>query len=107
MKVKAAKKLIVYLLAFALLVRIIVFFAIPIGSLSHEEKVIKDNNGEIIYVRGNCPWSTGNAILFAGIVTRGDSSFRAFYVLGDTEREWLYVVGWRFQGFYQRAETAR
>ena len=92
------------LLAFALFVRIIVFFTVPLGSLSHEGQTIQ-KNGEVIYVRGDCPWSTGNAILPAGVIDAGNSSWRAFYVLGDGEREWLYVTGWRFRGFYQRADA--
>ena len=42
------------------------------GSLSHEGQTIQ-KNGEVIYVRGDCPWSTGNAILPAGVIDAGNS----------------------------------
>ena len=101
---KKRKITILCVLAFALLVWGVALFTIHIGSLGVEERVIK-KNGEIIYVRDDCPWD-GNTLLFAGIVTQGDALFPAFYVPGDTEREWLYVTGWRFRGFYRRIDQS-
>lgn len=89
------------LLAMALFVWVVARFTIHIGSFGVEERAIK-KNGETIYVRDDCPWSADHAVLFAGVVDKGSASCRAFYVLGDTEREWLYVTGWRFRGFYRR-----
>jgi hypothetical protein len=102
-KKKKTKIVILCLLALFLFVRLVVLFTVPIGSLGVEERVIK-KDGETIYVRGDCPWSTDNAILFAGVVDAGYSSCRAFYVLGDMEREWLWITGWRTRGFYQRVD---
>ena len=100
-KKEQTKIAVLCLLALVLFVRLVVFFTVPIGSFGVEERVIK-KNGETIYVRDDCPWSADHAVLFAGVVDKGSASCRAFYVLGDTEREWLYVTGWRFRGFYRR-----
>ena len=100
-KKEKTKIAVLCLLALVLFVRLVVFFTVPIGSFGVEERVIK-KNGETIYVRDDCPWSADHAVLFAGVVDKGSASCRAFYVLGDTEREWLYVTGWRFRGFYRR-----
>ena len=100
-KKEKTKIVVLCLLALVLFVRLVVLFTVPIGSFGVEERVIK-KDGEIIYVRGDCPWSADNAVLFAGTVAAGDSSCRAFYVLGDTEREWLWVTGRRTRGFYRR-----
>ena len=105
-KKKKTKIVIFCLLALFLFVRLVVLLTVPIGSLGVEEREIK-KDGETIYVRGDCPWASGgNTILFAGVVDAGQSSCRAYYVLGDTEREWLYVTGWRTRGFYQRVDQS-
>lgn len=104
-KKNKTKIVVLCLLALVLFVRLVVLFTVSIGSFGVEERVIK-KDGEIIYVRGDCPWSADNAVLFAGTVAAGDSSYRAYYVLGDTEREWLYVTGWRTRGFYQRVDQS-
>lgn len=79
-----------------------------LGTLSHEDNVIKNTDGEIIYTRGDPPLHWQDDVdLFAGIVDGNGGLCLSYYMPGDIEREWLYVVGWRFQGFYQRAETAR
>lgn len=101
LKKEKTKIVVLCLLALVLFVRLVVLFTVPIGSFGVEERVIK-KDGEIIYVRGDCPWSADHAVLFAGVVDKGSASCRAFYVLGDAEREWLYVTGWRTRGFYRR-----
>ena len=99
-KKNKAKIVVLCLMVLVLFVRLVVLLTVPIGALGVEERVIK-KDGETIYVRGDCPWASGgNTILFAGVVDAGQSSCRAYYVLGDTEREWLYVTGWRTRGFY-------
>ena len=103
-KTEKTKIVVLCFLALVLFVRLVVLFAVPIGSLGVEEREIK-KNGETIYVCDDCPWD-GNTLLFAGIVTQGDSLFLAFYVPGDTEREWLYVTGWRFREFYRRIDQS-
>lgn len=103
-KKNKAKIVVLCLMVLVLFVRLVVLLTVPIGSLGVEEREIK-KDGETIYVRGDCPWASGgNTILFAGVVDAGQSSCRAFYVLGDAEREWLYVTGWRFRGFYRRVD---
>lgn len=102
-KKNKAKIVVLCLMVLVLFVRLVVLLTVPIGSLGVEEREIK-KDGEIIYVRGDCPWSADHAVLFAGVVDKGSSSCRAFYVLGDAEREWLYVTGWRFRGFYRRVD---
>ena len=105
-KKNKAKIVVLYLVVLVLFARLAVLLTVPIGSLGVEERVIK-KDGESIYVRGDCPWASGgNTILFAGVVDAGQSSCRAYYVLGDTEREWLYVTGWRTSGFYQRVDQS-
>ena len=105
-KKNKAKIVVLCLVALILFVRLVVLLTVPIGSLGVEEREIK-KDGETIYVRGDCPWASGgNTILFAGVVDAGQSSCRAYYVLGDTEREWLYVTGWRTSGFYQRVDQS-
>jgi len=103
-KKNEAKIVALCLVVLVLFVRLVVLLTVPIGSLGVEEREIK-KDGETIYVRGDCPWASGgNTILFAGVVDAGQSSCRAYYMLGDTEREWLYVTGWRTRGFYQRVD---
>lgn len=105
-KKNKAKIVVLCLVVLVLFARLAVLLTVPIGSLGVEERVIK-KDGESIYVRGDCPWASGgNTILFAGVVDAGQSSCRAYYVLGDTEREWLYVTGWRTRGFYQRVDQS-
>lgn len=100
-KKEKTKIVVLSVLALVLFVWVVARFTIYIGSFGVEERVIK-KGGETIYVRDDCPWSDDHAVLFAGVVKKGSASCRAFYVLGDTEREWLYVTGWRFRGFYRR-----
>ena len=105
-KKNKAKIVVLCLVVLVLFARLAVLLTVSIGSLGVEERVIK-KDGESIYVRGDCPWASGgNTILFAGVVDAGQSSCRAYYVLGDTEREWLYVTGWRTRGFYQRVDQS-
>ena len=104
-KKNKAKIVVLCLMVLVLFVRLVVLLTVPIGSLGVEEREIK-KDGETIYVRGNCPWAADHAVLFAGVVDAGQSSCRAYYVLGDTEREWLYVTGWRTRGFYQRVDQS-
>ena len=42
--------------------------------------------------------------MFAGIVTRGETVYAAFYVRG-TNREWLYVPGRDMPVYYQRVRS--
>ena len=93
--------MILYLVIFALLTWIIVIFSVPIGSLSQEDRYIM-KNGEPIYVQRSGVYSSGAKGMFAGIVTRGESSYWAFYVRGNRGRDWLYVASWGRGAFYQR-----
>ena len=95
------KKRAVYILVFVLLAGIIAVTALPIGSLAAEDREIR-KNGEVLYVQRDNDYSAGDRGMFAGIVTRGESTYWAFYVRGDRDREWLYVAAWGRGAFYQR-----
>ena len=94
------KRAILYLLIFTILACIVAVAAFPIGSLAAEDREIR-KNGEVLYVHhGNGGYSGSDRGMFAGIVTRGESVYAAFYVRG-TNREWLYVPGRDMPVYYQ------
>ena len=95
------KRVVLYILVFAVLAWIVAATAFPIGSLAAEDREIR-KNGEVLYVRRDNDYSSGDRGRFAGIVTRGESTYWAFYVRGDWDREWLYVAAWGRGAFYQR-----
>ncbi len=95
------RKVILYILVFALIGTVIAVSAFPIGSLAAEDREIR-KNGEVLYVQCDNDYSNGDRGMFAGIVTRGESTYWAFYVRGDWNREWLYVAAWGRGAFYQR-----
>ena len=95
------KRAVLYILVFELLAWIIAVTAAPIGSLAAEDREIR-KNGEVLYVQRDNDYSSGDRGMFAGIVTRGESTYWAFYVRGDRDREWLYVAAWGRGAFYQR-----
>ncbi len=95
------KRAILYISVIVLLAGIVAVAAFPIGSLAAEDREIR-KNGEVLYVQRDNGYSYGDKGMFAGIVTRGESSYWAFYVRGDWNREWLYVAGWGRGAFYQR-----
>jgi len=95
------KRVVLYILVFVLLAWIIAVTAFPIGSLAAEDREIR-KNGEVLYVQRDNDYSSGDRGMFAGIVTRGESTYWAFYVRGDLDREWLYVAAWGRGAFYQR-----
>ena len=98
------KRAILYLLIFTILACIIAVAAFPIGSLAAEDREIR-KNGEVLYVHhGNGGYSGSDRGMFAGIVTRGESVYAAFYVRG-TNREWLYVPGRDMPVYYQRVQS--
>ena len=98
------KRAILYLLIFTILACIIAVAAFPIGSLAAEDREIR-KNGEVLYVHhGNGGYSSNDRGMFAGIVTRGESVYAAFYVRG-TNREWLYVPGRDMPVYYQRVRS--
>ena len=98
------KRVILYLLIFTILACIIAVAAFPIGSLAAEDREIR-KNGEVLYVHhGNGGYSGNDRGMFAGIVTRGESVYAAFYVRG-TNREWLYVPGRDMPVYYQRVRS--
>ena len=98
------KRAILYLLIFTILACIIAVAAFPVGSLAAEDREIR-KNGEVLYVHhGNGGYSGNDRGMFAGIVTRGESVYAAFYVRG-TNREWLYVPGRDMPVYYQRVRS--
>ena len=98
------KRAILYLLIFTILACIIAVAAFPIGSLAAEDREIR-KNGEVLYVHhGNGGYSGNDRGMFAGIVTRGETVYAAFYVRG-TNREWLYVPGRDMPVYYQRVQS--
>ena len=98
------KRAILYLLIFTILACIIAVAAFPIGSLAAEDREIR-KNGEVLYVHhGSGGYSGSDRGMFAGIVTRGESVYAAFYVRG-TNREWLYVPGRDMPVYYQRVRS--
>ena len=98
------KRAILYLLIFTILACIIAVAAFPIGSLAAEDREIR-KNGEVLYVHhGNGGYSGNDRGMFAGIVTRGETVYAAFYVRG-TNREWLYVPGRDMPVYYQRVRS--
>ena len=98
------KRAILYLLIFTILACIIAVAAFPIGSLAAEDREIR-KNGEVLYVHhGNGGYSGSDRGMFAGIVTRGETVYAAFYVRG-TNREWLYVPGRDMPVYYQRVQS--
>lgn len=98
------KRAILYLLIFTILACIIAVAAFPIGSLAAEDREIR-KNGEVLYVHhGNGGYCSNDRGMFAGIVTRGETVYAAFYVRG-TNREWLYVPGRDMPVYYQRVRS--
>ena len=98
------KRVILYISVLVLLAWIIAVAAFPIGSLAAEDREIR-KNGEVLYVHhGNGGYSGNDRGMFAGIVTRGESVYAAFYVRG-TNREWLYVPGRDMPVYYQRVRS--
>ena len=95
------KRVVLYILVFAVLAWIVAATTFPIGSLAAEDQEIR-KNGEVLYVQRDNDYSGGDRGMFAGIVTRGESACWAFYVRGDWDREWLYVAAWGRGVFYQR-----
>ena len=95
------KRVILYILVAVLLGTVIAYSAFPIGSLAAEDREIR-KDGEVLYVQRDNDYSSGDRGMFAGIVTRGESTYWAFYVRGDRAREWLYVAAWGRGAFYQR-----
>ena len=95
------KRVLLYIAVFALLGTVIAVSSFPIGSLAAEDREIR-KDGEVLYVQRDSDYSAGDRGMFAGIVTRGDSKYWAFYVRGDRAREWLYVAAWGRGAFYQR-----
>ena len=94
------------ILLLVLLAWIIVVIAFPIGTLAAEDCEIR-KNGEVLYVHhGNGGYSGNDRGMFAGIVTRGETVYAAFYVRG-TNREWLYVPGRDMPVYYQRVRSIR
>ena len=98
------KRAILYLLIFTILACIIAVAAFPIGSLAAEDREIR-KNGEVLYVHhGNGGYCSNDRGMFAGVVTRGETVYAAFYVRG-TNREWLYVPGRDMPVYYQRVQS--
>ena len=98
------KRAILYLLIFTILACIIAVAAFPIGSLAAEDREIRKSD-EVLYVHhGNGGYSGNDRGMFAGIVTRGETVYAAFYVRG-TNREWLYVPGRDRPVYYQRVRS--
>ena len=98
------KRAILYLLIFTILACIIAVAAFPIGSLAAEDREIR-KNGEVLYVHhGNGGYCSNDRGMFAGVVTRGETVYAAFYVRG-TNREWLYVPGRDMPVYYQRVRS--
>lgn len=98
------KRAILYISVLVLLAGIVAVAAFPIGSLAAEDREIR-KNGEVLYVHhGNGGYSGSDRGMFAGIVTRGESVYAAFYVR-DTNREWLYVPGRDMPVYYQRVRS--
>ena len=75
-----------------------------IGALSHEETVIKNFNGEIIYAREEPFAGWRGEISFAGIVV-GNGICVAYYRPADIALERLYVTGFRFNRTFLRVES--
>ena len=76
--------------------------------MDHRSRTSTDmyrKNGEVLYVHhGNGGYSGNDRGMFAGIVTRGETVYAAFYVRG-TNREWLYVPGRDMPVYYQRVRS--
>lgn len=95
------KRTILYIAVAVLLLAVIAVSSFPIGSLAAEDREIR-KDGQVLYVQRDNDYSSGDRGMFAGIVTRGDAKYWAFYVRGDRAREWLYVAAWGRGAFYQK-----